>query len=159
MFQWLWTETSMNVRPQANLPNLLGELVLFSRWTVKRTDLPLQFFFCFLPSDQNISCCWVWGGRLTAGQCAGSQQRCLLTELCNWPVVILGKLDCGFLPCLSHHPFSPLPFLFFLFRQWAVWEKEMPLKMYIQHLSQWESYHKTRNQSEKSVNRTRFFSS
>lgn len=97
--------------------------------------------------------------RWTAGQCAGSQHRCLLTELCNWPVVILGKLDCGFLPRFSHHPFFPLPFLFFLFRQWAVWEKEMPLIMYIQHLSQWESYHKTRNQSEKSVNRTLFFSS
>lgn len=73
----------------------------------------------------------------------------------NWALQLTccypGKVRLWLSAMLFPLSFPPLPFLFFLFRQWAVWEKEMPLIMYIQHLSQWESYHKTRNQSEKKI--------
>lgn len=54
VFQWLWAETSMNIRPQANLSKFLGELVLFSRWIVKRTGC-LCSSLCVFSHETEIS--------------------------------------------------------------------------------------------------------
>lgn len=132
MSQWLWTEMVIIVRPY------LG----------KSIKGPIRDWYVLL----------IGGARWTAGHGAGSQQRRLLTLssaidlLWSWESQIVAF--CHSFPTV----FFFRSFLsFFLFRQWAVWEKEMPLVMYIQHLSEWESYHKTNNRSEKSVHRALFF--